>query len=58
MFRFLLYFSLLSPFLGLTQQQIKGVFSPKDSFKVVMLYQLQRKSIVTLLPTIDYCGTK
>lgn len=40
MFKYILYFSLLSPFLGLTQQQIKGVFSPPNSFKAIMLYHL------------------
>ena len=40
MFKYLLYFSLISPFLGISQQQIKGVFSPAGEFKATMLYQL------------------
>jgi|TARA_B110000967_G_scaffold42852_1_gene42926 thiol-disulfide isomerase/thioredoxin len=40
MFKYLLYFSLLSPFSGVSQQQIKGVFSPASEFKATMLYQL------------------
>lgn len=40
MFKYLLYCSLLSPFLGITQHQIKGVFSPANTFKASMLYQL------------------
>jgi len=40
MFKYLFYLSLISPFLGITQQQIKGVFSPASEFKATMLYQL------------------
>jgi thiol-disulfide isomerase/thioredoxin len=40
MFKYLLYFSLISPFLGMAQQQVKGVFSPASKFKATMLYQL------------------
>ena len=38
--KYLLYLSLLSPFLGAAQHQIKGVFSPANAFKATMLYHL------------------
>ena len=40
MSKYLLYFSLIIPFLGSSQQQINGVFSPASEFKATMLYQL------------------
>ena len=40
MFKNLLYLSLILPFFGLSQHQIKGVFSPATEFKATMLYQL------------------
>ena len=40
MYKYLLYFSLIIPFFGSSQHQIKGVFSPASEFKVTMLYQL------------------
>lgn len=39
MSKYLLYLSLLSPFLGVAQQ-IKGVFSPANAFKTTILYHL------------------
>ena len=36
----LIYFILIVPFLGSSQQQIKGIFSPASEFKATMLYQL------------------
>ena len=40
MFKYLLYFSLIVPFSGLSQHQIMGTFSPATDFKTTMLYQL------------------
>ena len=40
MSKYLIYFSLIIPFLGISQQQIKGIFSPANEFKATMLYQL------------------
>ena len=40
MFKYLLYFSLISPILGVSQQQIKGVFFPATDYKSTILYRL------------------